>query len=88
MSVHVLGIRLGQYTNRRQVISLRDIFGSPRDDMSEPFPASCFIYDSGTDLHRYLVTDLMSTDLSQIIAVKPIEDEFIKYIFYQIMVRD
>jgi p38 MAP kinase len=29
----------------------------------------------------------MSTDLSHIITAKPIEDEFIKYIFYQIMVR-
>ncbi|CAG7926632.1 unnamed protein product [Penicillium olsonii] len=59
-------VKLLRHLEHENVISLRDIFVSPRDDI-------------------YLVTDLMSTDLAHIIALKPIDDEFVKYIFYQIM---
>ncbi|CAG8931225.1 unnamed protein product [Penicillium salamii] len=60
-------VKLLRHLEHDNVISLRDIFVSPRDDI-------------------YLVTDLMSTDLAHIISMKPIDDEFVKYIFYQIMV--
>ncbi|KAJ5856457.1 CMGC/MAPK/P38 protein kinase [Penicillium soppii] len=59
-------VKLLNHLRHDNVITLRDIFVSSRDEI-------------------YLVTDLMSTDLAHIIGAKPIEDEFIKYIFYQIM---
>ncbi|KAJ5986064.1 mitogen-activated protein kinase HOG1 [Penicillium sp. IBT 35674x] len=35
----------------------------------------------------YLVTDLLSTDLARVIRSRPLEDKYIQYFFYQIMVR-
>ncbi|KAJ5477243.1 Mitogen-activated protein kinase HOG1 [Penicillium diatomitis] len=34
---------------------------------------------------RYLVTELLSTDLAHIIRAKPMENQFVQYFFYQIM---
>ena len=36
---------------------------------------------------RYLVTDLMQTDLRTILDTKPIGHEFVQFFLYQILVR-
>lgn len=36
---------------------------------------------------RYLVTELMATDLNAILKAKKVEDQFAQYFMYQIMVR-
>lgn len=39
------------------------------------------------DNFRYLVTELMATDLNTILKAKKVEDQFAQYFMYQIMVR-
>lgn len=39
-----------------------------------------------TNDHRYIVTELMATDLNTILKAKKVEDQFAQYFMYQIMV--
>ncbi|CEJ54541.1 Putative Mitogen-activated protein kinase HOG1 (Fragment) [Penicillium brasilianum] len=57
-------VKLLRHLSHENVISLRDIFVSPLDD---------------------IVTELLSTDLAQIIRSRPMENQFVQYFFYQIM---
>ncbi|OOQ86071.1 Mitogen-activated protein kinase HOG1 [Penicillium brasilianum] len=59
-------VKLLRHLSHENVISLRDIFVSPLDDI-------------------YIVTELLSTDLAQIIRSRPMENQFVQYFFYQIM---
>ncbi|KAJ5354532.1 CMGC/MAPK/P38 protein kinase [Penicillium brevicompactum] len=61
----------------REVKLLRHL---EHDNVRAPLSA-----EPGPKLTSQLVTDLMATDLAHIIASKPIDDEFVKYICYQIM---
>lgn len=44
------------------------------------------LYMESTNKSRYLVTELMATDLNAILKAKTVDDQFAQYFMYQIMV--
>lgn len=67
-----------------QLIQLNDIFISPSEDMYvslEPCQRTPLIHKK-----RYLVTELMATDLHTLLKTKKVDNQFTQYFLYQIMV--
>jgi hypothetical protein len=62
-----------------------DVFISPKEDL---YAVSIYLlFYSILISDRYIVTDLMWTNLQKLIAKGPIENEFSRYFLYQILVR-
>ena len=65
-------VKLLRFFQHANIIALYDVFVSPSS------------YDSFTDL--YIVSELMNTDLHQIITSKqPLSDEHVQYFIYQLL---
>lgn len=69
-----------------KLIDLCDVFISPRTDVYVQSRSSWF-YSTLILLYRYLVTELLSTDLARLLEAGPLEPQFVQYFAYQILVR-
>lgn len=63
------------------------MFISPAEDMYAVSLFNPSFRFQSVNMRSYLVTDLMKTDLETLLkAKKPIENEFVQYLLYQMMV--
>jgi p38 MAP kinase len=77
----------GTGPNEKQIVNLLDIFISPAEDMYAVSLFTPSLRFLSVNMRSYLVTDLMKTDLETLLKAKPIENEFVQYLIYQIMVK-
>lgn len=77
-----------------QFANLVDITVSPSADMyvfsyrhTRLPPRSLILNNAHTEQCRYITTEWMETDLQTLLRMRPIQDEFVQYFLYQIMVR-
>ncbi|KAJ6001149.1 Mitogen-activated protein kinase HOG1 [Penicillium waksmanii] len=76
-------VKLLEQLRHENLIHLRDIYISPSEDVYGPFLLST--RKSLITFPRYLVTDMMTTDLQTLLKTKIIEDQFTQYFVYQIL---
>jgi p38 MAP kinase len=69
-----------------QIINLTDIFISPSEDVYETLTFYTHRKRKTLKNDRYIVTELMATDLNSILNSKKVEDQFAQYFMYQLMV--